>query len=77
MSKIRYFEECTEPIKWDDDIVRLENGDIYHDDCCAIFPYEFVVMVGHDYKGNTENEALTACVILDDGEYIDIEETNK
>lgn len=53
MSKIRYCEECTEPIKWDDDIIRLENGDLYHEECCSLFPYEFVVMVGHDYKGNT------------------------
>ena len=77
MNKIRYCEECTEPIKWNDKIIRLENGDLYHEDCCSIFPYEFVVMVGDDYKGNTENEAEVACAILDDDEYIDMGEESE
>ena len=74
MSKIRYCEECNEPIRWDEEIVETEDGDLYHEDCCSIFPIRYGVMVGDNYKGNAENESEIACVVLDDGEYIDIEE---
>ena len=67
MSKIRYCEECTEPIKWDDNIVQTEDGDLYHEDCCFVFPIRYGVVVGDDYKGNAEEDVQTACTILDDG----------
>lgn len=74
MSKIRYCEECNEPIRWDEEIVQTEDGDLYREDCCCIFPIRYGVMVGDNYKGNTENESEIACSILDYGEYIDSEE---
>lgn len=39
-----------------------------------MFPIRYGVMVGDDYKGNSDDEPSIACALLDHGEYIDIEE---
>ena len=75
MRELIHCEECREPIIWDDDIIQTEDGDVYHEDCCAVFPIRYGVMVGDDYKGNSDDEPQTAFLMLDDGEYIDIEES--
>ena len=74
MSKLIHCEECHEPIVWDDEIIQTEDGDIYHENCCFCFPIRYGVMVGDDYKGNSDDGPLMACLMLDDGRYIDIEE---
>ena len=74
MSELIHCEECRDPIEWDDDIIRTEYGDIYHEGCCTMFPIKYGVMVGDDYKGNSDDGPLMACLMLDDGRYIDIEE---
>lgn len=74
MSKLIHCEECREPIEWDDDIIRTECGSIYHEGCCTVFPIRYGVMVGDDYKGNSDDRPSIACALLSHGEYIDIKE---
>lgn len=71
MSKFKKCEECQELIRWNEDIIATEDGDIYHKDCCTIFPIQYGVMVGEDYKGNSDDGINMACVMLNYGDYVD------
>lgn len=75
MRELRHCKQCHEPIVWDDEIIRTDDGDLYHENCCSIFPIRYGVMVDSEYKGNTDDSTQIACLMLDDGEYIDIEES--
>ena len=72
MRKLIHCKECREPIKWNEEIIRTEDGDVYHEDCCHVFPIRYGVMVDEDYKGNSDDRPQLACTLLHFDEYIDI-----
>lgn len=74
MNELKECKECHECIKGDDEIVELDNGNLYHQDCCDVFPVQFGVMIGGDYKGNSDDGVQTAYTVLHFGEYIDEED---
>lgn len=69
--EIKKCEECQELIRWNEEIIETENGNIYHEDCCTVFPIRYGILVGDDYKGNSDDGINMACVMLNYGEYVD------
>lgn len=62
---------CSEEFSWDDDVVEVKN-EFYHKDCVELYPIGYFAMLDDEPLGETENDdGSMACLMMDEGEYID------
>jgi len=74
MSQLIKCSVCNGYFNWDDDVVIVDD-EYYHENCVELYPMGFIAMLDGDPLGETENDdGEMACMALNDGEYIDVED---
>lgn len=52
---------CNDPFTWKDDVISV-NDNLYHKDCVQLYPSGFVVYLGDEFLGDSENDdGSSAC----------------
>jgi len=69
---VKKCDECSETFNWNDDVVNVENR-YFHRKCVDIVPVGYVAYVDGEFLGEVEYEDM-ACLILNDGDYVEGEE---
>ena len=64
---------CNEVIKELEKIIKTEDGDVYHEECCEVL---MKVYVDGNYVGETSEEALYAWFVLSGSGY-EVEEVSE
>lgn len=68
--------ECKEPFEWDDNALLVESKDAYyHEGCIEIYPMTYLIIDKNgDVLDTTDTDAGMALIIMDEGEFIDMED---